>query len=1113
MTLATEVATLTTAVNNIKSAVATAKPVLDDRASLGVGHKATAKGYQDQAKDLHDNVVALKETAYSSLKDIKSIKNQDLSILSSSKAHSAVDLFIYDTSKDSDGGAWRNRTQSASWYKEQLGTTTRGYRKEFPSVAVIVTDGDELIIYDGDDPAMPMWFTHTVGGGVRFATDGYGFDISTLTARDGKIFVGLQQESTNEVGVYGGVLVFDYVADTTEKYAGRGSGSNRGVRDGVRFTDWGGYMNIIENDNRLVDGEVNDVAVTVLDGAPIDPDTGLPVPTIAVATDRGVSVIKDDGNIFDISGTNWALESYMVQFGKDGILFFAQQRIWLMSCDVKGLNEDYTLHGDGRAYYRIRLDDYPFKQVSGYNPRSFSLNKGIAVSMNNDFDVAYPSVTTDQGERLILSTLGKRSDAFTGDKQLSAHIDTKYNTGWMHGNIQVATLAEANTTDIDSTDLVSYFGSNLVTNGDFSTFGSDLVSNGDFSNGTTDWTVANTSTPLSVNNGRLRVTEDGAQYTARAIQILACEVGKSYRVSFDIYPDVATGSSGKVYISESSSLAQDKIVNNSGMYSSSATGQSFCFTATTTSPRVIVIAQSNLQSGDFCEYDNIKVEEITGWTLEDGWSVDNGKATVVAPSGSLPTDLKFPISSLTVGDVYKIQYTISGSSSDPDGLVAFTGVENDRTISSDGTYVHYFTASQNNQRIEFRVTSAGAGGDTYSVENVSVQRIQLDQWTESSTTVPLSIVNGKIRVTEDGGEFTARGYQQLATVVGKTYQVTADIDPASGNSGNIYISTNTSTSNQIALSGSATSSETVSFTFTATTASHRILLTVSPNNVSGSYADFSNISIKEIVADRSVSNLPFYHVGSGVIDAEPVATGAELTSFKGDYSNWLAQPYNSALDVIGDGTASSYTFMGWFKSSTAGSHLGSQVCILGNDLQNSQFISFVFQGSDGAAGVWAKNTTGTASYTTETTTLDQWNHVVWVNSGSNEYKIYINGKFAENITVPYNKFPTDITNRQVILCKNVGVKASLAKLSLSVPTAEEISKIYRDEKPLFQEGAKCTLYGTSDNVEALDYDTGERVLHAGTSSGASHFSGLQRINNTTDAVTLISANNGLVIEE
>ena len=39
--------------------------------------------------------------------------------------------------------------------------------------------------------------------------------------------------------------------------------------------------------------------MTVLPNAPIDDTTGLPVPTIAVATNGGLSVIKDDGTVVD----------------------------------------------------------------------------------------------------------------------------------------------------------------------------------------------------------------------------------------------------------------------------------------------------------------------------------------------------------------------------------------------------------------------------------------------------------------------------------------------------------------------------------------------------------------------------------------------------------------------------------------------------------------------------------------------------------------------------------------------------------------------------------------------------------------------------------------------
>ena len=68
-------------------------------------------------------------------------------------------LFVYDTRNDSDGGAWRYRTQNTSWYNERV-SSKRGARKEFPTVALLVVSEDDnraIHIYDGDDPNLPMW--------------------------------------------------------------------------------------------------------------------------------------------------------------------------------------------------------------------------------------------------------------------------------------------------------------------------------------------------------------------------------------------------------------------------------------------------------------------------------------------------------------------------------------------------------------------------------------------------------------------------------------------------------------------------------------------------------------------------------------------------------------------------------------------------------------------------------------------------------------------------------------------------------------------------------------------------------------------------------------------
>ena len=98
----------------------------------------------------------------------------------------AVDVFVYDTGRDSDGGKWRERTQHTSWYNEELNTATRGARREFPAVAVIVAEAGKVTIYDGDDPDMGMWMVFTTTGTIVCKcslTSGY--SISTVSMLNG----------------------------------------------------------------------------------------------------------------------------------------------------------------------------------------------------------------------------------------------------------------------------------------------------------------------------------------------------------------------------------------------------------------------------------------------------------------------------------------------------------------------------------------------------------------------------------------------------------------------------------------------------------------------------------------------------------------------------------------------------------------------------------------------------------------------------------------------------------------------------------------------------------------------------------------------------------------
>ena len=115
----------------------------------------------------------------------------------------ATDIFVYDTRKDSDGGAWRHRTQHTCWYNEPT-SATRGARREFPVVAVIVAEQEKLTIYDGDDPNLPMWMHFEFNEYPNMANLGYTpvglghvgshpfsvMHISSVHALNGYMFIG-----------------------------------------------------------------------------------------------------------------------------------------------------------------------------------------------------------------------------------------------------------------------------------------------------------------------------------------------------------------------------------------------------------------------------------------------------------------------------------------------------------------------------------------------------------------------------------------------------------------------------------------------------------------------------------------------------------------------------------------------------------------------------------------------------------------------------------------------------------------------------------------------------------------------------------------------------------
>jgi len=377
--------------------------------------------------------------------DDPTFTNTHLAAIDATIAATAVDTFVYDTRKDSDGGAWRKRTQHTSWYNETLNTTTRGSRKEFPVVAVIVAEINKVTIYDGDDPAMPMWMVfNQAGWNVTLIIGAANTSTSMI---NGKLAVGTAPNAQ-------GLVLIDFILDRSQAHltASNYGGVDRtslALRNAPGHTFSAGTA-LGDPTGNIASNAVNDVAMTVLPNAPIDPATGLPVPTIAVATNGGVSVIKDNGTVVDISQTTNYTLTYEVAFTKDNKVAYIMDsvnssrvmRVDSIPASDFVVTSNQLVQGSGEEFYG--MSDFGSGLNLFLSKDNNSYIRDIVVSNDNNRIIG-----CDNNIAIVAPNLANPS------KGSVAYITPDYNTGWMHGDIKLATLSDTDATDVVGTDLAT----------------------------------------------------------------------------------------------------------------------------------------------------------------------------------------------------------------------------------------------------------------------------------------------------------------------------------------------------------------------------------------------------------------------------------------------------------------------------------------------------------------------------------------------------------------------------------------------------------------------------------------------------------------------------------
>ena len=494
----------------------------------------------------------------------------DLSAISASISDTAVDVFVYDTRKDSDGGAWRKRTQHTSWYNETLGTATRGTRKEFPAVAVLVLEAGKLTIYDGDDPDLPMWMVfNNTGSNISI----FGRSLSTRTSVEmlnGLLVIGGSYSNAH----YEAFTHINFISEKCQQTDNTGTVvfhkniSQRGetstyTLDLSSFT----IVNIVS---------VNDVAMTVLPNAPIDDATGLPVPTIAVGTGDGVSIIKDDGSVIDYTHQNatYDVTSFVEFLGDDRVAYAWDSDTTPRRFFVTPVRSADTATVDPSSYPRDVVDTVGYgrptdsKVVGNYHGHLIGNDQSVAAGMNGSM-----LAVGDGSDGLNLVDVQEAGDDTFNSR--IAFITKDYNTGWQYGNIKGTFLSDTDDTNLSSSDL-------------------GLITNGDFSNGTTGW--SNDATEIfTVSGGVASVDRNGGSAQGQCYQTITTEIGRTYTVSVNV---TAVSNGFQVYAGGGSPAMSQGAVNSTGTHY-------WTFTAISTSTRLDFSAVQNVNGT--ASFDNITI--------------------------------------------------------------------------------------------------------------------------------------------------------------------------------------------------------------------------------------------------------------------------------------------------------------------------------------------------------------------------------------------------------------------------------------------------------------------------------------------------------------------------
>ena len=683
-------------------------------------------------------------------------------LVSAIKARSqetVTDIFVYDTKLDSDGGAWRYKCQDKSWYTEELGRDGRGQRKEFPSLAVIAVanGGDGLIIYDGDDPNLSVWMTFKELAGQSIWSSA---NRTGVCAKNGMIVA--TQDATIPA-VFIDLITDEYYNWRTTTSNFRYNYTHIGNRNDASVTF--GMKDYF--DGHIAAGNMKCVDMMVEHDAPIDPERGLPRPTIALGGLGSLTILR--GTWSGASPSRWVVRNsdvdnnYQVdkiKFDDTGGVIAVNNSSSSSNLGVVYVNSSHTLGGHTYSTYASWQEVYYYYNYSPSVSQSANVSRNvntvrmgtsakgtIAAMKGRDF-----AFSSNSGLNLIeRANFRGNSKNFTSGSasthsadSLGVYITKDFNSGWM-------TIGTNSDNTYRNTQVLACPAHKYILGPEASR---NLVINGDASNGTNGWGGGGGGT-FSVSSGvfSYNITSGNHQITQ---QITGLTVGKKYKFTYTH----KTGTTS-AYIGQHGSSAAPNMVMGDRTGNSDQT-VSLVWVATITNPYVVVYG---IGSGTHT-WDNVSLVETydlgthrngnhvlngdfkisgntSGWTgAQGGGSGANAVLSIVSDGNYKSIKVhdagndgnfargQYNIYRLVVGRRYVFSASFRGSSHST--IVTLGGANGDnsgwKSANSNDVWTNYFNATSTDLLITLQTASnAGAHGKwdqikLYEVEDNDVTR-------------------------------------------------------------------------------------------------------------------------------------------------------------------------------------------------------------------------------------------------------------------------------------------------------------------------------------------------------------------------------------------------------